>query len=223
VAPRARQLRNRAGRAQQPPHRRPNELTRRSRGERHSPPIDAGPASPPLTAASWREQPDCAPRQPIRELSEQELSEPLHSERRRPRRNPPPQPQPLPQRQPRAQPEPSCRLATPVLEACSSTPQGRTLYLFEKDPANQSACSGACAAVWPPLTTKSPPVAGHGAIQSQLGTTHRSGGILQVTYHGHPLYLYVGDSRAGQTTGEGLDQFGAPWWAISAAGQKITS
>ncbi len=100
--------------------------------------------------------------------------------------------------------------------------QGRTLYLFEKDPPSRSACSAACAAVWPPLTTKSPPAAGQGVIQSQLGTTRRSGGGLQVTYHDHPLYLYVGDSGAGQTKGQGLNQFGARWWAISAAGQKIT-
>jgi predicted lipoprotein with Yx(FWY)xxD motif len=100
--------------------------------------------------------------------------------------------------------------------------QGRTLYLFEKDPPGQSTCSAACAAIWAPLTTESPPAAGQGAIQSQLGTTRRSGGILQVTYHGHPLYVYVGDSGARQTRGEGLNQFGAQWWAISTAGQKIT-
>jgi predicted lipoprotein with Yx(FWY)xxD motif len=101
--------------------------------------------------------------------------------------------------------------------------QGRTLYLFDEDPPGQSACSAECAAVWPPLTTKGPPAAGQGAIQSELGTTRRSGGILQVTYHGHPLYLYIGDSGAGQTRGEGLSQFGAQWWTISAAGQKVTS
>ncbi len=100
--------------------------------------------------------------------------------------------------------------------------QGRTLYLFEKDPPNQSACSAACAAVWPPLTTNNQPAAGQGAIQSELGTTRRPGGNLQVTYHSHPLYLYAGDSRSGQTSGESLDQFGAQWWAISAAGQKVT-
>jgi len=101
--------------------------------------------------------------------------------------------------------------------------QGRTLYLFDGDPPGQSACSAACAAIWPPLTTKGPPATGQGAIRSELGSTRRSGGILQVTYHGHPLYLYLGDSGAGQTTGEGVNQFGAQWWAISAAGQRITS
>ncbi len=101
--------------------------------------------------------------------------------------------------------------------------QGRTLYVFDGDPPGQSACSTTCAAIWPPLSTKGPPDAGQGAIHSELGSTRRSGGVLQVTYHGHPLYRYVGDSGAGQTSGEGLNQFGAQWWAISAAGQKVTS
>jgi predicted lipoprotein with Yx(FWY)xxD motif len=100
--------------------------------------------------------------------------------------------------------------------------KGLTLYLFEKDSPGQSACSGSCAGVWPPLTTKGTPVAGQGASKSELGTIRRAGGVLQVTYGGRPLYLYVGDTHGGQTTGEGLNQFGALWWAVSAAGQKVT-
>jgi predicted lipoprotein with Yx(FWY)xxD motif len=100
--------------------------------------------------------------------------------------------------------------------------KGLTLYLFEKDSPGQSACSGSCAGVWPPLTTRGTPVAGQGASKSRLGTIRRAGGSLQVTYGGHPLYLYVGDTHGGQTTGEGLNQFGALWWAVSAAGEKVT-
>ncbi|HWF49346.1 MAG TPA: hypothetical protein VG294_01780 [Solirubrobacteraceae bacterium] len=100
--------------------------------------------------------------------------------------------------------------------------KGLTLYLFEKDSPSQSACSGSCAGVWPPLTTKGTPVAGQGARKSMLGTIRRAGGVLQVTYGGHPLYRYVGDTHGAQTTGEGLNQFGALWWAVSAAGQKVT-
>jgi predicted lipoprotein with Yx(FWY)xxD motif len=99
---------------------------------------------------------------------------------------------------------------------------GRTLYLFDKDRARRSACFGACAGVWPPLTTSGRPRAGRGAVASELGSTRRGRRALQVTYDGHPLYQYAGDSRAGQTNGEGLNQFGARWWAVSPAGRRVT-
>jgi secreted repeat protein with Y-X4-D motif len=44
---------------------------------------------------------------------------------------------------------------------------------------------------------------------------------MQVTYAGHPLYLFVGDRRAGQTAGEGLDNFGAEWYVVAATGRKV--
>ena len=97
---------------------------------------------------------------------------------------------------------------------------GRTLYLFEKDKGPKSTCFGACAAAWPPLTTQAKPMAGAGISAAKLGTIKRSGGS-EVTYAGHPLYLYAGDSAAGQTNGQGLDQFGAEWYALSGAGQKV--
>ncbi|MGH2886727.1 MAG: hypothetical protein ACRDPA_29225, partial [Solirubrobacteraceae bacterium] len=53
-----------------------------------------------------------------------------------------------------------------------------------------------------------------------IGTIPGSG---QVTYDGHPVYYYVGDQTAGQTTGQGLNQFGARWYALSAPGRAITS
>lgn len=100
--------------------------------------------------------------------------------------------------------------------------RGRTLYLFEKDRGGHSSCFGACASVWPPLTTSGRPRASHGVLQAKLRTTSRSARVLQVTYNGHPLYYYAGDSRVGQTNGEGLDQFGARWWTLSAAGRRVT-
>src|SRR3954464_2112161 len=75
--------------------------------------------------------------------------------------------------------------------------RGRTLYLFEKDKGTASTCYGACAAAWPPLLTRGRPAAVRGAVAGRLGTTKRKDGTLQVTYKGHPLYLYVGDSKAG--------------------------
>ena len=99
--------------------------------------------------------------------------------------------------------------------------QGRTLYLFEKDKGTRSTCSGACASAWPPFRTSGGPKAGTGVKASLLGTTARSDGKPEVTYNGHPLYYYAGDQNAGDTNGEGLTQFGAPWYAVSAAGNKV--
>ncbi|MDL4813432.1 COG4315 family predicted lipoprotein [Actinomadura opuntiae] len=100
--------------------------------------------------------------------------------------------------------------------------QGRTLYLFEKDTGGKSSCSGACAAVWPPVTTTGKPHAGSQAKAAMLGTTSRSDGKTQVTYGGHPLYYYAPDGAAkGSAKGEGLNQFGAEWYVVSSAGKKV--
>jgi predicted lipoprotein with Yx(FWY)xxD motif len=100
---------------------------------------------------------------------------------------------------------------------------GRTLYLFARDKRGKSACSGACAAYWPPLIASSKPRAFAGAKQSLLGRTRRSDGRMQVTYRHHPLYRYAGDMGRGQTNGQSLDDFGGEWWVLSPAGNKITS
>jgi predicted lipoprotein with Yx(FWY)xxD motif len=98
---------------------------------------------------------------------------------------------------------------------------GRTLYLFEKDKGTASTCNGACASVWPPLTTNGKPQAKTGVTAAKLGTTKRSDGKLEVTYAGHPLYYYVSDTKPGQLSGEGLNQFGATWDALAPSGKGI--
>ena len=98
---------------------------------------------------------------------------------------------------------------------------GHTLYLFGKDRNGKSACSGSCAHFWPPLLTSSKPLAGSGIEASLLGTTKRSDGKLQVAYASHPLYTYTLDTRAGQTTGEGLTFFGGVWNALSTRGTAV--
>ena len=98
--------------------------------------------------------------------------------------------------------------------------KGRTLYLFQKDRSGRSSCSGACATNWPPLTAASPK-AGSGVRKAEIGTTKRADGRTQVTYHGHPLYRYVGDTKPGATTGEGLNFFGGRWYAVNAAGNRV--
>jgi predicted lipoprotein with Yx(FWY)xxD motif len=100
--------------------------------------------------------------------------------------------------------------------------KGHTLYLFEKDKNGKSACSGACAQNWPPLTVKGTPKAGSGLKASKLGTTKRSDGRKQVTYGGHPLYTFVVDAgKPGSVKGEGVKAFGAEWYVVGANGRKI--
>jgi predicted lipoprotein with Yx(FWY)xxD motif len=100
---------------------------------------------------------------------------------------------------------------------------GKALYLWVADTSDASSCSGSCAQAWPPLTTKAKPKASNGAVARDLGTTKRSDGTMQVTYKGHPLYYYVGDTSSGQTTGQGSDGFGAKWWLVKTSGAAITS
>jgi predicted lipoprotein with Yx(FWY)xxD motif len=101
--------------------------------------------------------------------------------------------------------------------------RGRTLYLFEKDTRGRSACYGACAAYWPPLLSAVRPQQGNGVRASLLGVARRKDGKRQVTYAGHPLYTYVGDTKAGMTTGEGLTDFGGSWDAVAASGRSVES
>jgi len=83
---------------------------------------------------------------------------------------------------------------------------GMTLYTFDKDTAGAttSACTGGCAAAWPPLTASGTPTAGPG-VTGTLATI--SGG--QVTWNGHPLYRWMGDHAAGDVTGDGINSFHA--------------
>jgi predicted lipoprotein with Yx(FWY)xxD motif len=113
------------------------------------------------------------------------------------------------------------KIATSSLGRILVDSKGITLYDFVKDKGTTSVCYGACAALWPPLITHGKPVAGPGVRASLLGTTKRKDGKLEVTYGGHPLYYFVTDRKPGQTTGQGVNQFGGPWWVLSPAGKEI--
>jgi predicted lipoprotein with Yx(FWY)xxD motif len=107
-------------------------------------------------------------------------------------------------------------LGTVVVDA-----DGRTVYVFDKDTAGsgQSACSGDCLAKWPAVTTDSdsPEVDG---VTGDVGTITRDDGSMQVTLGGMPLYLYAGDSQAGDVTGQAV---GGVWWVVAPDGAKITA
>jgi len=100
---------------------------------------------------------------------------------------------------------------------------GRTLYLFKADVGAKSACTGACAAAWPPLLATAKPTAGTGLTAPKLATITRSDGTQQVTYNGHPVYLFIKDKKPGQTTGQGVTAFGAAWYALTPAGNQIST
>jgi predicted lipoprotein with Yx(FWY)xxD motif len=100
--------------------------------------------------------------------------------------------------------------------------KGHTLYLFTKDSGTKSACAGACAGAWPPLRASGDPTAAGGAKPSLVATTKRSDGAPQVTYNGHPLYLYAGDEKPGDTDGQGVTAYGAEWYALGPAGKQVT-
>jgi predicted lipoprotein with Yx(FWY)xxD motif len=100
--------------------------------------------------------------------------------------------------------------------------QGKSLYLFVPDKNGASTCFGPCAAAWPPLTVPNAPTAGPGVTAGMLATINRPDGSKQVTYAGHPLYYFVGDRSAGDTTGQALNNFGGLWWLVTPGGTAIT-
>jgi predicted lipoprotein with Yx(FWY)xxD motif len=99
--------------------------------------------------------------------------------------------------------------------------RGRSLYVFAKDKNGKSSCNGACLAYWPPLIGSGKPLAKAGVKASLLGRTKRKDGRWQITYKRHPLYTFVGDTKKGQTSGEGLDDFGGEWDVVSPSGARI--
>jgi predicted lipoprotein with Yx(FWY)xxD motif len=99
--------------------------------------------------------------------------------------------------------------------------KGMTVYLFVADTGTTSTCYTSCATIWPPVLTTGAPQAGAGASASLLGTTTRTDGKVEVTYAGHPLYYFVQDKAAGDTTGQGINGFGGLWWVLSPSGAAV--
>jgi predicted lipoprotein with Yx(FWY)xxD motif len=93
--------------------------------------------------------------------------------------------------------------------------KGFTLYWFAPDTPAKSVCYGDCASYWPPVTGS--PSAGPG-VTGKLGTVTRTGGSLQATYDGHPLYTYVGDGAPGQDNGNNINLNGGLWHDVPVTG-----
>ncbi len=99
--------------------------------------------------------------------------------------------------------------------------KGRTVYVFDQDEpgSGKSACAGQCATNWPPVTAESssPGVDG---VTGDVGTITRDDGSMQVTLDGRPLYLYAGDRKPGDTTGQGVQNV---WWVVTPDGAVVTA
>ncbi len=94
-------------------------------------------------------------------------------------------------------------------------PDGGSLYLFENDQGTTTACTGGCVDNWPPLLDAEP-TGGEGIDASVLGTAE---GIAanQVTYNGHLLYYFAGDTQPGDSNGVGIPA----WYLLDASGNAI--
>ena len=101
---------------------------------------------------------------------------------------------------------------------------GRTLYMLTADMGGRVTCTSTpCTTLWPPLLVSSAPSAGTGASASLLGTASTANGKLQATYNNWPLYLYAGDSAAGQANGQDIQSFGGVWHPLAKSGQPVSS
>jgi predicted lipoprotein with Yx(FWY)xxD motif len=100
-------------------------------------------------------------------------------------------------------------------------PKKMTVYLFEADSSGRSACSGACEAIWPPVTTGAAARAAGAASSADLGTISRANGSKQITYKGHPLYFFAKDKDGGDAYGQDSHAFGAGWYVLGPNGAKI--
>lgn len=105
-----------------------------------------------------------------------------------------------------------------------TTSSGLTLYEFTRDRADKDSCESipGCAQTWPPFESTGKPQAEGGVRSSLLSAIKLSGSAKQVIYDGHPLYLYAGDTQAGDTSYVGVKSFGGSWDALNASGHGVS-
>ena len=93
---------------------------------------------------------------------------------------------------------------------------GRTVYLLTADGRNQSTCGGGCLTFWPAVAP------GRAKLGVPVGTTKTPAGTPTATVAGQPVYTFSQDHGAGDVNGEGLQEFGGTWYAVSPTGQAVT-
>ncbi len=98
---------------------------------------------------------------------------------------------------------------------------GSILYEFTKDHGDKDSCQqiSGCSSAWPAMPVAGKPSAGAGLQGSLLSTIKLSSGEVQVTYAGHPLYLFASAPTA--TSYVGTKEFGGSWYALNAKGQAV--
>jgi len=116
------------------------------------------------------------------------------------------------------------KLASATLPSVGSVltgPNGMTLYYFTTDSPSSTTCTGQCAVVWPPLEVAagSTPTLSS-SISGTVATISRPDGTTQVTYKGHPLYYYQGDTAPGTDKGQGVD---GTWFVLSTSNSTPAS
>jgi predicted lipoprotein with Yx(FWY)xxD motif len=99
--------------------------------------------------------------------------------------------------------------------------RGFVLYGFTGDSTRTSRCYGSCAKAWPPLLAKTAAKALRGVDRAKLGTVMRRNGTKQVTYAGHPLYYYFGDSKPGQILCQNVREYGGLWLVVAPSGKLV--
>jgi predicted lipoprotein with Yx(FWY)xxD motif len=94
--------------------------------------------------------------------------------------------------------------------------QGRTVYLLTADGRNMSTCGDDCTPFWPPVGP------GRAKLGVPVGSTTTPGGAAVATVAGQPVYTFAKDHAPGDVNGEGLQEFGGTWYAVSPSGQAVT-
>ena len=109
------------------------------------------------------------------------------------------------------------KTATDTINGTSQTiltnAQGMTLYYFKPDTATTAACTGGCVSTWSPLLFQGSGTPTSATSLSGTLSAVNAGNGMQIEYNGHPLYLFSGDSSAGQTNGEGV---GGQWFVATS-------
>ena len=103
-----------------------------------------------------------------------------------------------------------------------ATSSGETLYVSDQETNKVLCTSGACEAIWTPLTVSAGRPSAPGSVAKELTTIERPDGTPQVAYDGRPLYTFSFDHGAGQVNGDGeKDSFDGTdfvWHAITPTG-----
>jgi predicted lipoprotein with Yx(FWY)xxD motif len=96
--------------------------------------------------------------------------------------------------------------------------RGMTLYTLSADGPDHSTCNAQCLQFWPAVAP-----GGAAKVSVKRGHTTTPDGTAIATVAGRPVYTFSQDQKPGDVTGEGVNEFGGTWYAVSPAGQPVTN